>query len=479
LNRFGRHFERVRDFKAFERRLVKRLVSEPGMLHERDEALLRYGLALAQIYLFRTPQGDDVDLSEDVESLRTWMHERILPSVESKKKVDIGRLRSAMSELNTRVTETRADLLNRHSDAFSSDHLDSELRKKRLVLSLGGGGGSGYAHLGLFSLLDELRATPELIVGSSMGSIMGLLRAIRRDYDPIGTAMALPKQLDYSSVFQPFTGHTRFGFPGAFHMNLRRVADNIFRQLVGGDIPPFGQLPIQLQIVACGVRAGFHLEDQMLERMTAKSVTPFALRKRLKVFFEVIKQLTNNPQFLAPVVFGRDAETQGFSTVEAVGFSCAVPGLLHYDVFHDDPDTVGPLEAIFAREQILRLCDGGVVNNVPSRVAWESVQAGDIGSRNTFILAADVFAPVPRGTNVLWMPVQQIARGSVMENRPYCDFQKTFRVTPSPLQVIVNRYSTLKEIIRQSRKELAGQEAYFAKTLETLPPVETWMKPTG
>ncbi|MEC9399645.1 MAG: patatin-like phospholipase family protein, partial [Myxococcota bacterium] len=58
-----------------------------------------------------------------------------------------------------------------------------------------GGGGAGLMHLGVFSLFNELGHCPELIVGSSMGSIMGALRAIDRDYDPINTALSLPREI--------------------------------------------------------------------------------------------------------------------------------------------------------------------------------------------------------------------------------------------------------------------------------------------
>ena len=48
-------------------------------------------------------------------------------------------------------------------DEFS---LQDALRHKRLVLALGGGGGTGYARLCLFQWLEELGLTPSLITGS-------------------------------------------------------------------------------------------------------------------------------------------------------------------------------------------------------------------------------------------------------------------------------------------------------------------------
>ena len=110
-------------------------------------------------------------------------------------------------------------------------HLDHEIRHKSLVLILGGGGGSGLAHFGTFSILEQLGISPALIVGSSMGSIVGAIRAIQKDYDPINVGLALPKDIDYHTLFQPFTGYSRFGFPGAFHLNLKRISNKVFAEI--------------------------------------------------------------------------------------------------------------------------------------------------------------------------------------------------------------------------------------------------------
>ncbi len=466
---------RIRELKAFERRLVKLLVDRPGALHQRHEALFRYALSMAQLHLFRTPVGLDVNLADEVDDLRTWVHEAILPLLPHDGDANIDGLRQIAPTLAIRVDRTRNNLLATHINEFGPEHLDEELRTKRLVLVLGGGGGSGLLHLGMFSMLNEMGVVPELIVGSSMGSIMGLIRAIDRSYDPVTTALALPRGLDFQTVFKPFTGYSRYGFPGAFHLNLLRVGREVFESLVGSGVPTFADLPIKLEVVATGIRTGFRIDATPYEKLAKEdpNVSASSMRKRLALFFSATLELSRNSRFLTQIVFGRDG-TENFPVIEAVGFSCAVPGLLNYDIFHDDPDTVRPLDEMFEKHRLLRLCDGGVVNNVPSQVAWESVQTGTIGYRNAFILAADVFAPVTRGANMLWIPIQQIARPTVVANRPYSDYHKTFRNTPSPLQIVVNSYSKLKTIVEQSREQLKADEGYIRKALETLPPYGTW-----
>lgn len=42
-----------------------------------------------------------------------------------------------------------------------------------LGLVLGGGGAKGYAHIGVIKFLEELKLKPEIVVGASMGSLIG------------------------------------------------------------------------------------------------------------------------------------------------------------------------------------------------------------------------------------------------------------------------------------------------------------------
>lgn len=474
LSGYGRHFVRIRELEEFEQRLIELFVDEPTALHPRHQALFRYATSMARMNEFRTPEGYDVSVREDVDELRRWMIDSVVPLLPEEGDPDIESLREIAPVLALRVDQTRDQLLERHVNDFGAEALDEELRNKEPVLVLGGGGGAGLVHLGTFALLKELEVTPELIVGSSMGSIMGLLRAIDRSYDPMSVAMAFPKKVDYETLFRPFSGFSRFGFPGAFHLNVMRLARELFEELLGYSMPRFDELPINLEIVVTGVRKGFNFDDREYEQSSDTSLTPLALRRRLKLFFSAVRQLSKNPGLLTQVVFGADEGTEEFPVMEAAGFSCAVPGLLHFDIFHDDPETIRPLERIFERDDLLRLCDGGVINNVPSKVAWESVQEGTIGSRNAHIMAFDGFAPLSKGRNLIWIPVQQIARPAVVANMPYSSYHKTFQDPPSPLEVMVNSYSKLKSIVQSAREELKDDVPYLEEALKELPPYGVW-----
>ena len=47
----------------------------------------------------------------------------------------------------------------------------------KLGLALSGGGAKGFAHIGVFKLLEECGLMPDIIVGTSVGSLMGVLFA--------------------------------------------------------------------------------------------------------------------------------------------------------------------------------------------------------------------------------------------------------------------------------------------------------------
>lgn len=60
-------------------------------------------------------------------------------------------------------------------------------RKQKVALVLSGGGAKGIAHIPLLQKLDSLGIVPDLIVGNSMGSIVGGLYAMGYSGDSIAS----------------------------------------------------------------------------------------------------------------------------------------------------------------------------------------------------------------------------------------------------------------------------------------------------
>ncbi len=68
----------------------------------------------------------------------------------------------------------------------------------KLVLVLSGGGARGFAHIGVLRVLEEMDIAPDLIVGTSMGSVVGGLYAAGWSPDDIEE---LVKTIDWENIF--------------------------------------------------------------------------------------------------------------------------------------------------------------------------------------------------------------------------------------------------------------------------------------
>lgn len=78
------------------------------------------------------------------------------------------------------------------------------LRPPRVGLALGGGAARGFAHIGVIQVLEEAGIKPDLVVGTSAGSLVAALYAAGRTGSELGQ---LADQMDESTI-------TDWAFPG-------------------------------------------------------------------------------------------------------------------------------------------------------------------------------------------------------------------------------------------------------------------------
>ncbi len=71
--------------------------------------------------------------------------------------------------------------------------------RPKLALVLSGGGARGAAHIGVLKVLEELRIRPDIVVGTSMGSIVGGLYAAGWSPQEIETLLA---EIDWDEMFR-------------------------------------------------------------------------------------------------------------------------------------------------------------------------------------------------------------------------------------------------------------------------------------
>lgn len=474
------HHRRVEELKHLEQRIFRELADAPHLLNARQTELLRYAFGFARLSVVSTDHGD-IDLFDYVAPFRHWFNDQLNYLTHARRRVSILRptpeeevdwkgVAQLADTLFERLDSTRTHLLQALSHAISDDRLEEEICQKRLVLVLGGGGGAGYPHLGVFSVVAELGLTPSLIVGSSMGALLGLFRSISLEYDPGAIALGLPRPSEFRRVFSPYRGFSRFGFPGAMELRIRPVAKEIFSTILGQSVPPINETPIPLRPVVTGLRTGMGFALTEVEREISRServASPLRVPRRLGLFFRTMQTLLQNPRFLDEVVFGSDEGLQDVDIVDAVGFSCAVPGIIHYDIFRKDAEIASRLRTIFQDRGFFRITDGGVVANVPSRIAWDCVQRGEIKHRNAFIMSFDAMAPL-LNTNAPFYPIERLIAATTVQHIPYSDLHMAYRSPPSPMKLLQS-YDSLQTVMARTREELAPARNYIQLMMRPIP----------
>ena len=464
-------FTQIQPVRALERELVLASSRKSGALSPRTLDLIRYALNVARLSMIRVGTRD-LDVFELVAPFRHWLIEQLEYFVDphDRQPPEWRGLQGLVAPIVERVAEVRTRILEHHAQDFDEDRLEREITRKELVVVLGGGGGSGYSHLGAFSMISEMGLTPSLIVGASMGALIGLFRAERKHYDPMAAAVALPRPSEFPRVFSPYRGFSRFGFPGTLELKARSIGTEIFANLIGRAIPTIRELGIPYRAVVTGLRTGIGLALSDIERQIERSTgrrSPIAIRRRASLFIDVVRLMLENPRFLEEVVFGGDEGLEDFHSIDAMGFSCAVPGLIHYDIYARANHSTETLRELFSQRQIFRLTDGGVVSNVPCRVAWNTVQEGSITYRNAFVLGFDAFAPV-LNTNAIFLPIQQLVRRSVLMQRPWSDHIITYRQPPSPVKLLLS-FDTLQQVITRTRTHMRADRPFIELMMRRLP----------
>jgi predicted acylesterase/phospholipase RssA len=465
-------FARLRPLDQMEVAIVRAATERPGGLDTAELAALRYALNLARVEVVPTPEGD-VPLDGFLDEYHARVVEALEPlTIGTSGVVERHELRAVVPSLRDLTHRVRAALLARFGARFDLPTLDREVCHKALVVVAGGGGGSGYVYGGALKLLDDLHLEPRLIVGTSMGSIMGLFRARRRRFE-LEHLLEVGTGLRWRDVFELPQTRSHYGLPASLRLYLRRGISRHFWNEDAGRVLRMSELEIPLRVVVAGLGQGDlqhdlgyyeHLMDDVVQRAR---LSPFAMRDRLRRMTDVIGELVRGRGAARPIVLGGDPLTADFDVVDAVGFSSAVPGLIHYDVLRDDPHMHGLLQTLLREQGVSRLIDGGVVANVPSRIAWEQVQRGDIGTRNAFILAMDCFTP-QLVRNLVAHPIQRLVRPQVQAHSVYAGFTKNFLQVLSPLE-LVPPPEKIAQAVRNGYQELAHERRFLREMMRPIP----------
>ncbi len=459
----------VRPFEDAEAALVRAVVSLAPWIGEPEEHALRYALNLARTGVVRRPDGADVDLSEFLAPLREEVLSTVVPLLCRRGGVD----RAAVARHVPHVLEVARDWRRRTVEAFSGRlspvDLDREVCEKALVLVCGGGGGVCWSYLGAFALLEQYGLVPRLLAGTSMGAVLLLFRARSRHWRQEDASAFLDK-LSFRGLFRVLRTDSRYGLPAAMRLHLRAGIGDAFSDPSGRPLT-LRDLAVPLVVAVTGVRTGALPRDpsyyEHLLDFHGRVPSPSVMKRLVSDMLTAIGELIQQRDRFARIYLGAEEGTQVFDAVDAVGFSAALPGVIHYDILRDDPRMHAMVQSLFRRHDLFRLVDGGLVDNLPARAAWGHARGGAVGSRNAFVLALEGFGP--KLSQPLWFGLEQLAAQNVARNRPFIHVQKSFQKVLSPVELLPSA-ADVQRAVRLGRSELAPDMSFIARMCRPFPP---------
>ncbi|HET9553311.1 MAG TPA: patatin-like phospholipase family protein [Anaeromyxobacteraceae bacterium] len=447
--------------------LVRAVVSQPAWLPEHEEHALRYALNLARLGPVRVPGGGDVDLAPLLAPYREEVLS-VVPPLLARSGVDQVAAARLAPHLAAHARAWRARALAAFEGRLPPEALDRECCEKALVLVCGGGGGVAWSYLGAFDLLEQYGLTPRLLAGTSMGAAIGLFRARHARWRAEEVAEVV-RGLSFRTLFRFLETGSRYGLPAAMRLCLRAAVSGHLAG-PGGQVPALRDLAIPLVVTCTGLRTGALPRDpEYYEHLLAPpgpGAKPHAVKRLAGDVFRAVGELMAQRDRFARVYLGADEGTEAFDAVDAVGFSSALPGVIHYDVLRDDPAMHALLGELFARRDLSRLVDGGLVDNLPARTAWGMAQAGALGTRNAFVLGLEGFGP--KLTQPLWFGLEQLAAQNVARSRPFVHLLKSYQRVLSPVEVVPGE-RTLARAIQSGKAELLPDMPLVARLCRPYP----------
>ena len=314
--------------------------------------------------------------------------------------------------------------------------LQDVLQQKRLVLSLGGGGGTGFVHLALFQWLEELGICPALITGTSIGSLLGYIRSIQQHYDAALTTLKLPGLWQLTKSVRPYFGPGEHGLMGMWRLDFNEIVKGVIEGFGYTSAPRFCDLKIPFGCVSSGIIQNGIIEKKIEQERSGlsvfKRIQQFSIRNMVKHAGQIASVATSE-HAVCEVVFGLDSITRHMTVTDAVAFSSLVPTLLNYEMPRHHYRSREIVETIFKRDHLYRLADGGLASNVPVRAAVNAIRSGNYGHENIYALGIDVFAP--QGVDGIFYPLEQVANVNAVQDARYADAFVRVKYLLSPLNM--------------------------------------------
>ncbi len=456
--------ERRRALDRLEAKVVRSYLQHPDVDALPVYDALRYAISFARVGEIQREDGQTVDASGLLEYHARFVREALQGPLSHVQSLwDVIR---DVPDLLVRTRRARHSLLT-HLE-LDRAALEAEICERSLLVVSGGGGGAGYVYPGSYEALERNGLLPDLMVGTSIGSLMSLFRARRKRYDS-APLVAAAKRLAWSKVFRVLEAESRYGLPASLQLYLHDVLGNLF-QNADGEPLRISETEIPMFSVVTGITVDALKHDlDYYEQLIGVEMRSSGVRSRVRAVFKVVgmlREFLGRRDALREIVIGQTPGTEQFNALDAAGFSSAIPGVIHYDVLRDAPEMTRILNELYADYGITRLGEGGMVSNVPAQVAWNTAMSGQLGRRNCFVLALDCFAP---NTRKIWYPMQQAVRAANVEaNRPFMDSYITYDNVLSPMNLVPSVRDAL-QAIRWGRDAMAPEMPFIRAMMAPIP----------
>lgn len=454
--------ELTKRLQNFETDVVRLLVSSSNFLSSDDATSIRWALSLARITKIKIDDKLTVDIAHASDRYRAELFALFLKATNASGAIDKHKLVGIGSKAGQLARSHRHDLLNLFK-LLSAEALDAATRHRPLALSLSGGGGTAFVFIGAFHALEEAGLIPSVITGSSMGAILGAYRARTKHFSFSGLD-TLVENTSWRKIVQPYAGHSRFGLPATFRLYLRDVVGHEFEK--DGRFLNLDDLVIPLRVCVAGLSSTSAPKEEELERY-AHMLDKSGMKKDPdgKSILSIIMEFAHKP--LKPIYLGRDALTKEFDVLDAIGFSAAIPGIFHYDILRNDPRMIKIVTNLLEREGVVRLIDGGFVDNLPAQEAARAIQSGEGDGYDPFVLSLDSFAP---GLNrhLIFYPLMRFAMENSREGHEASHLTVFFKNVLSPINLVPTK-ETFDYAIKRGYEEMSMHTSVIRKIVGPIP----------
>ncbi len=336
--------------QKMESRLIRQHLANPGVLSDEELRKLRYILNFARLADFEPGAAGsggsrgrgDISVGAEVAPWRSRVSDTLYgPLREEPDPITaLKAARTALDGLSADQDDQRRVLIERHGSDFSAAELDSEVGYKKLVTIHGGGGGAGFVYIGGIQRLLEAGQTPDYMIGSSFGSIIGSLVA-RCLPVPIDDYVEWAKTVSYRAILGPERLRRRHGLAGMFALRFDQFAlsllsreDNIRLRM--------SDLTIPFDVVVSGVRkqpysalpSRFRRPELAALQLRSLPFQPIGIGPLVAARMWQVSAFIDL-RVVKPIVVSGDDPDRDFDVVDAASFSSAVPGVLHHETSDD------------------------------------------------------------------------------------------------------------------------------------------------